>query len=45
MRESSTSITMQDDAVLMSGATLMIWNSGRSTLPEMCVAPEMQPSA
>ena len=45
MRVSSTSITMQLEAVVMSGAALMIWNSGRSTLPVMCEAPEIRPSA
>ena len=29
----------------MSGAALMIWNSGRNTLPVMCDAPETKPSA
>ncbi len=45
MRVSSTSITMQLEAVLMSGAALMIWNNGRSRLLVMCDAPEIKPSA
>ena len=35
IRESSTSMTMQLEAVDDLGATLMIWNNGRSTLPVM----------
>ena len=35
---------MQLEAVVASGATLTIWNSGRSTLPELWLAPEMKPS-
>ena len=45
MRVSSTSITMQLDAVVMFGAGLMIWNNGRSRLLVMCDAPEITPSA
>ena len=45
MRVSSTSMTMQLEAVWMSGATLMIWKSGRNKLLVMCDAPEITPSA
>ena len=45
MRMSSTSITMQPEMAPMSGAARTIWNSGRSTLPVMCEAPEIRPSA
>ena len=44
-RVSSTSMTMQLEAVLLLGATLMIWNKGRNTLPVMWVVPEIRPSA
>ena len=44
-RESSTSMTMQLEAVLVCGAILMIWNSGRSTLPVVWLVPETKPSA
>ena len=45
MRVSSTSMIMQLEAARMSGAGLMIWNNGRSTLPVLCDAPETRPSA
>ena len=44
-RVSSTSMIMQLDAVVVCGATLMIWNNGRSVLPVISLAPEMNPSA
>jgi hypothetical protein len=45
MRVSSTSMTMQLDAVVMSGTVLMIWKSGRNKLLMMCEAPDTTPSA
>ena len=44
-RVSSTSMIMQLEAVVVCGATLMIWNSGRRTLPVISLAPETKPSA
>ena len=38
-------MTMQDEAVVVLGATLMIWNSGRSTPPDTSLVPETRPSA
>jgi len=38
-------MTMQLDAVEAWGATLMIWKSGRRTLPVTSFEPETNPSA
>ena len=44
-RESSTSITMQLDTVLICGAGLMVWKRGRTTLAVIWLAPATKPSA
>ena len=44
-RESSTSITRQLETVLVCGAGLMVWKSGRSTLAVIWLAPATKPSA